>query len=158
MPQFDISGFSTQLLWLTFVFGVLYIIVSNFIAPKAESILINRNLYLEDNIASSENDHNKALSLQKQKEEKLRELDIAIEEMQKDALNKLDAYFTKKNTQLESSLATKTQKAFAEIQNYLHSFHENEDQSCIDLAAFIIENITDKSANIELLKKIYGTK
>ncbi|CAF3793709.1 unnamed protein product [Rotaria magnacalcarata] len=158
MPQFDISGFSTQLLWLTFVFGVLYIIVSNFIAPKAESILINRNLYLEDNIASSENDHNKALSLQKQKEEKLRELDIAIEEMQKDALNKLDAYFTKKNNQLESSLAAKTQKSFAEIQNYLHSFHENEDQSCIDLVAFIIENITDKSANIELLKKIYGTK
>ena len=66
--------------------------------------------------------------------------------------------FTKKNNQLESSLAAKTQKSFAEIQNYLHSFHENEDQSCIDLAAFIIENITDKSANIELLKKIYGTK
>ncbi len=158
MPQFDISAFSTQLLWLGFVFGVLYIIVSKFIAPKAESILTNRNIYLEDNITSSENDHNMALSLQQQKEEKLRELDVTIEKMQKDALDTLDEYFASKNKQLESALASTTQKVFAEIQDYLRSFHENEDQSCIDLAAFIIEKITDKSANIDLLKKIYGTR
>ena len=158
MPQFDISAFSTQLLWLGFVFGVLFIIVSKFIAPKAESILTNRNIYLEDNITSSENDHNMALSLQQQKEEKLRELDVTIEKMQKDALDTLDEYFASKNKQLESALASTTQKVFAEIQDYLRSFHENEDQSCIDLAAFIIEKITDKSANIDLLKKIYGTR
>jgi len=158
MPQFDISAFSTQLLWLGLVFGVLYIIVSKFIAPKAESILTNRNIYLEDNITSSENDHNMALSLQQQKEEKLRELDVYIEKMQKDALDTLDEYFASKNKQLESALVSTTQKVFAEIQDYLRFFHENEDQSCIDLAAFIIEKITDKSANIDLLKKIYGTR
>ncbi|MFK7968635.1 MAG: hypothetical protein AB8B68_05780 [Rickettsiaceae bacterium] len=158
MPQFDISAFNTQLLWLGFVFGVLYIIVSKFIALKAESILTNRNIYLEDNITSSENDHNMALSLQQQKEEKLRELDVTIEKMQKDDLDALDEYFASKNKQLESALASTTQKVFAEIQDYLRSFHENEDQSCIDLAAFIIEKITDKSANIDLLKKIYGTR
>ncbi len=158
MPQFDVSSFSTQLFWLSLVFGVLYIIVSRLIAPKAESIMINRNRYLEDNIISSENDYSKAHSMRQQKEEKLRELDIATQKLQKDALDTLDAYFTNKNKQLEASLAQKTQESFAEIQNYLSSFHKNEDKSCIDLATFIIEKITDKSADPDLLKKIYGTR
>lgn len=158
MPQFDISGFSTQIFWLSLVFGVLYIVVSRVIAPKAESILTNRNLYLEENMASSEDDHKKALALQQQKEENLKELDVIIEKMQNDALLALEANFANKNKQLEKILADKTQESFSEIQNYLRSFHENEDQSCIDLAAFIIEKITDKSADIGLLKKIYGTR
>ncbi len=158
MPQFDISSFSNQLLWLTFVFGALYIFVSKFIAPKAESILINRNLYLEDNILTSKNDHNKMLALHSQKQENLRELDDIIEKMQKDALNDIEEYFVKKNQQIDSSLILKTQESFIEMQNYLQSFRESKDQSCIDLSSFIIEKITKKSVNMDLLKKICGTR
>ena len=158
MPQFDISSFSNQLLWLTFVFGALYIFVSKFIAPKAESILINRNLYLEDNILTSKNDHNKMLALHSQKQENLRELDDIIEKMQKDALNDREEYFVKKNQQIDSSLILKTQESFIEMQNYLQSFRESKDQSCIDLSSFIIEKITKKSVNMDLLKKICGTR
>jgi len=96
MPQFDVSSFGTQLFWLTLVFGVLYIAISRIIAPKAESIMINRNRYLEENITASENDYGKAESLRKEK--------------------------------------------------------------CIDLAAFIIEKITDKPADLKLLEKIYREK
>ena len=158
MPQFDVSSFSSQLFWLTLVFGVLYIIVSKFIAPKAETILINRNRYLEENISASENDNNKAHSLRQQREEKLRELNIDIEKLQKDAIQALDAHFLDKNIHLTSALSQKTQEAFSEIQKYLSSFHKIEDKSCIDLAAFIIEKITDKPADLKLLEKIYGAK
>ena len=158
MPQFDISSFSNQLLWLSFVFGALYIFVSKFIAPKVESILTSRNLYLEDNILTSQNDHNKMLALHSQKQENLRELDVIIEKMQKDALNNLEEYFVKKNQQMESSLILKTQESFAEMQNYLQSFRESKDQSCIELSSFIIEKITKKSVNMDLLKKICGTR
>ncbi len=158
MPQFDVSSFGLQLIWLSLVFGALYLTVSKLIAPKAESILINRNRYFEDNIHASEIDQNKTNSLFQQKEQKLQELNAEIAKLQKDATDKLDEYFFDKNVKLTSALAQKTQESFSEIQNYLNSFGKNEEKSCIDLAAFIIEKITDKPADLKLLKKIYGTK
>ena len=86
MPQFDVSSFGTQLFWLTLVFGVLYIAISRIIAPKAESIMINRNRYLEENIIASENDYGKAESLWKEKEMKLREFNVEIEKFRKEAV------------------------------------------------------------------------
>jgi F-type H+-transporting ATPase subunit b len=78
MPQFDVSSFGTQLFWLTLAFGILYIVISKLIVPKAESIIINRNRYLEENITASENDYGKIEFLRKEKEIKLRKLNIKI--------------------------------------------------------------------------------
>ena len=58
--------------------------------------------------------------------------------------------------QIDSALETK--ESFLEFQKYLASFHEQENKSCVDLAAFIIERITDKPTDLELLQKIYRKK
>ena len=158
MPQFDVSSFGTQLFWLTLAFGILYIVISKIIAPKAESIIINRNRYLEENITASENDYDKAESLRKEKEMKLREFNFEIEKFRKEALDSLDAHFANKDSELVESLSKKTKESFLEFQKYLASFHEQENKSCVDLAAFIIEKITDKPTDLELLQKIYRKK
>ena len=158
MPQFDVSSFGTQLVWLTLVFGVLYIAISRIIAPKAESIMINRNRYLEENITASERDSALAESLRKEKEMKLREFNLKIEKFRKEAIDSLDAHFANKDSELVESLSKKTKESFLEFQKYLASFHEQENKSCVDLAAFIIEKITDKPTDLELLQKIYRKK
>ena len=158
MPQFDVSSFGTQLFWLTLAFGILYIVISKIIAPKAESIIINRNRYLEENITASERDSALAESLRKEKEMKLREFNLEIEKFRKEALDSLDAHFVNKDSELVESLSKKTKESFLEFQKYLASFHEQENKSCVDLAAFIIEKITDKPTDLELLQKIYRKK
>jgi F-type H+-transporting ATPase subunit b len=158
MPQFDVSSFGTQLFWLTLAFGILYIVISKIIAPKAESIIINRNRYLEENITASERDSALAESLRKEKEMKLREFNLEIEKFRKEALDSLDAHFANKDSELVESLSKKTKESFLEFQKYLASFHEQENKSCVDLAAFIIEKITDKPTDLELLQKIYRKK
>ena len=158
MPQFDISTFSSQLFWLVLVFGALYIIVSNVIAPKAEDILTNRNRYLEENISASENDTNTAIALRKQKEERLKELNTHIEKLHEDAISALEACFASKDRELEASISNRTQDSFLEIQNYLDAFRKKKAKSCIELAAFIIAKLTEKPADLKLLEKIYGTK
>jgi len=158
MPQFDVSSFGTQLFWLTLAFGILYIVISKIIAPKAESIIINRNRYLEENITASERDSALAESLRKEKEMKLREFNLEIEKFRKEALDSLDAHFANKDSELVESLSKKTKESFLEFQKYLASFHEQENKSCVDLAAFIIEKITDKPTDLELLQKSYRKK
>lgn len=158
MPQFDVSSFGTQLFWLILAFGILYIVISKIIAPKAESIIINRNRYLEENITASERDSALAESLRKEKEMKLREFNLEIEKFRKEALDSLDAHFANKDSELVESLSKKTKESFLEFQKYLASFHEQENKSCVDLAAFIIEKITDKPTDLELLQKIYRKK
>jgi F-type H+-transporting ATPase subunit b len=158
MPQFDVSSFGTQLFWLTLAFGILYIAISKLIVPKAESIIINRNRYLEENITASENDYGKIEFLRKEKEIKLRKLNIEIEKLRKEAIDSLDANFASRTAELNEALSRKTKESFLDVQKYLASFHKHENESCIDLAVFIIEKITNKPADLKILEKIYREK
>lgn len=158
MPQFDISTFSSQLFWLVLVFGFLYIVVSKFIAPKAQSILTSRHRYLEDNIDASEDYNHQARNLRQAKEDKLEELNADAEEIRRNAVEAMEAYFTEKKTGLAASLDKKTKEAEKEIRKYMESFHLSEGEHVSELAAFIIEKITDKPADLKLLKEIQEVK
>lgn len=158
MPQFDVSSFGTQLFWLTLVFGLLYIAIRRIIAPKAESIMINRNRYLEDNIIASENTYSKVESLRKEKEMQIWECNVEIKKLRKEALAWLDKNFADRNAELSAVLSKKTQESLLEAEEYLSSFYRHENKSCVDLAAFVIETITNKPADLELLEKIYRKK
>lgn len=158
MPQFDVSSFGTQLFWLVLAFGILYIAISKLIVPKVESIMINRNRYLEKNITASENDCGKIEFLLKEKEIKLHKLNIEIAKLRKEATDSLDASFASRTVDLNEALSRKTKESFLDVQKYLASFHKLENEPCLDLAAFIIEKITGKPADLQLLAKIYREK
>lgn len=158
MPQFDVSHFSSQLFWLVLAFGFLYIVVLKFIAPKAETILTSRNRYLEDNIIDSERYNEQARSLQESREQELEELRLESEKIRSAAIATLEELFAKKKGDLSEVLSNKAGELRLELQNYVKSFHSKESDSCIDLASFIIEKITDKPADMKLLKKICSEK
>jgi len=156
MPQFDVSSFSSQLFWLVIVFGFLYFLVSKFIAPKAESILTQRNSFLEENVNYAEEYSKRAKSIEALREDKLDEVNAHVEDLNRQAVELMDAHFVHQKNELSIILDKKKEKALAEIQGYVDKFHVDETTSCIKLAAFIIQKVTNKDADIELLKKIYG--
>lgn len=155
MPQFDVSSLSSQLFWLVIIFAGLYFIVSRFIAPKAESILTARNRCMEENISYAEEYKKKATTLDIEKQEKLAEVNRRVEEMQQQAIKLLESHFSKQREELSSTLDHKRKTALAEIEKYVDKFHTDEPNSCVNLAAFIIEKITGKPADVKLLKEIH---
>jgi F-type H+-transporting ATPase subunit b len=155
MPQFDISSFSSQLFWLVMVFGVMYFVISRFIVPKAESILTARNRYITENITYAEDYKKEAEKLSTAKQEKLIEINTRVQEIQKKAIELLESRFMTQKADLSSTLDIKEKAALDEIQEYIDKFHADEPIACINLAGFIIEKITGKPADVELLKKIH---
>jgi F-type H+-transporting ATPase subunit b len=156
MPQFDVSSFSSQLFWLAITFTALYFIVSRFIAPKAESILTARNRCMEEDISYASDYKQKAETLEIEKQEKLTEVNARVEDLQQRAVSILEAHFSTQREELAASLDHKKQTALAEIDQYVDKFHTDEPDSCVSLAAFIIQKVTNKSADLKLLKEIHS--
>lgn len=156
MPQFDVSSFSSQLFWLAIVFAVLYFIISKFIAPKAESILTARNRCIEEDINYAEVYKKEATMLDMEKHEKLTEVNIKVEEMQQQAIKLLESHFAEQKEALSKTLDRKKEIYSEEITKYVNKFREGEPDACLRLAAFIIEKITDRPADLKRLKEIYS--
>ncbi|RTK92041.1 MAG: hypothetical protein EKK61_06575 [Rickettsiales bacterium] len=158
MPQFDVSTFYAQLIWLFIVFGSLYYIVSKLIAPRVESILTNRNSYVEENINNAQECNDKVKSLEILRREQLDQMHLQAESVQKKSIDIINAKFEQKQLELSQMIEIKRKNSLISIQNYINRFHEDSEQYSIKVAAFIIEKITNKEADITLLKKIYSEK
>ena len=153
MPQVDLSTFSSQIFWLVLVFGTLYFIVSRHIIPKAEYIMNERSGFIERNITKTE--HYKQLA--KEYEAKIKknknDVNLHVEDLQRKVLESLDSSFAHQQKELSIAINDQTIKAMSEIKASVNSFYVNEPASCVDLAAFIIEKITNKQADKQLLEK-----
>jgi F-type H+-transporting ATPase subunit b len=156
MPQFDVSSFSSQLFWLVIVFAFLYLLVSRFITPKAESILTARNRCLEENIRYADEYNSKVESINNFRLERVVEINAQVEDMQEQAMEALQIHFDKQKEELSIILTKKREHATDDINGYVDKFHEDKTSSCVSLASFIVQKITNKPANLELIKKIYG--
>ncbi len=156
MPQFDITSFSSQIFWLSVIFTFLYFLVNKIIAPKAESIINARDRYLEENIRYADEYNDKIKSIETIKTEHLEEIHALVEDTQKQAVEMLEMHFDTEQKALKNSLNKKRSRALEEINDYVDKFHDNEADACINLASFIIKKITNKPANLKLLKQIHS--
>ena len=130
--------------------------VGRFIAPKAESILTARNRCMEEDISYATDYKRKAQTLSIEKQEKLAEINARVEDMQQRAVSILESHFSKQREELASTLDHKKKTALAEIDQYIDKFHIDEPDSCVSLAAFIVQKVTNKAADLKLLKEIHS--
>jgi F-type H+-transporting ATPase subunit b len=54
MPQFDISTFPTQLIWLVIAFVLLYVLMARVALPRIGQVLEERQEKIDDNLDSAE--------------------------------------------------------------------------------------------------------
>lgn len=154
MPQFDVSFFLSQFFWLTIVFAFLYMLISKFVAPKAESIFTTRNQYLEENIRHADEYNKKIQHIKSTQTKNLAELDASIKNARKEKVNLLEKSFNSKKLDLANNIAMQIKNTQHDIDKYVAEFKEEQSESSIKLAAFLIQKITQKPANLQLLKKI----
>ena len=60
MPQFDISAFSPQIIWLVITFVFLYVIMAKVALPRIGSVLEQRQARIDDNLDAALNLRNES--------------------------------------------------------------------------------------------------
>jgi F-type H+-transporting ATPase subunit b len=158
MPQFDILTYSSQVFWLVLIFGFIYFIVYKFVAPRAEQILQNRHNFLSDQVNSASVMAERTAQLKEAYDIEYKDIMNLASNIQKEALSNLGSIFTKKKLDLEHELNEQKEKAIYERDQIIKSFQLDAASGRVDLASLIIEKITNKDANQELLMNILKTR
>jgi F-type H+-transporting ATPase subunit b len=156
MPQFDINFYYSQIFWLVVIFGCLYLLVYYFITPVAENLLNTRQNFIDDNISNAENLAKKAKSINQQYASELAKILIKAEDIKKEAGASMEAFFLSKKTQLNNELKAQIQNSNLDNEATKKLFWTNQSELCISLAVFLIQKITNKEVNMELLRESYN--
>lgn len=156
MIQFDIPLFISQIFWLISTIGGLYFFVYYFVVPNAECILAMRKRVIDSNITHAEKSNNMAKKLYLEKQNRVAEMNIQVEDMHKKAMQFLDQYFTKQKQKIAINIDLRHKESLPEIKNYINQFRKDEGAESIRLASCIIYIATNKPVNIRLITEMYS--
>jgi F-type H+-transporting ATPase subunit b len=156
MPQFEFSTYYSQIFWLVVVFSFLYFVISKFVSPSAERIFTNRNNVLETEINEASEMTSVAEELKTQYNAELSYIEDITDNIRKEAKISLDKSLALKLLNLEKELNVKAKKHSDDIIEATEIFLRKETEASVNLASFIIEKITHRKANEELLISCYN--
>lgn len=155
MPQFDTLTFSSQIFWLIITFGLLYIIIKNFVVPKAEQIFNNRKNTIDNQLEEATLLNAETEKLKEAYNNEVKNIVDISEEIKKASLLSFNLIFSEKKRELELEIESYNIKAKEEIEEAIKSFRFEEPIVCINIAETIIEKITAKEPDQVLLKESY---
>ena len=154
MPQLNPEFWISQIFWLTITFGILYVVLSNFILPKISANLEIRKSQILDNIEVAE----------KQREEselKIKEYEKIVQDSKNEAKN----YFKKnrekviksidiKKKDLDKELNKIIEKAESEIQDLRGKAPEKINRIAIETSADLIHKLIGIDVNSSSISAI----
>ncbi|MCC8417749.1 MAG: ATP F0F1 synthase subunit B' [Rickettsia endosymbiont of Bryobia graminum] len=155
MPQFDANFYYSQVFWLAIIFSCLHGLIHKFIIPLAKKISDSRQSIIDFNISNAEKLASEAKKLQKQYDNEVKIIQELVVNIQKQASNRMEEIFLAKKNQLNNDLKAQINQTNNDIKEDYKLFWANINQSCIDLATKLIEQITNQPANQKLLTKLY---
>lgn len=156
MPQFDINFYYSQIFWLVVIFGCLYLLVHYFITPVAEKLLNSRQNFIDDNITNAENLAIKVKSINQQYADELAKILIMTDDIKKEARITMEASFLSEKTRLNNELKEQINNNNLDNEATKKLFWTNQRDLCISLAVSLIQKITNKEVDMELLRESYN--
>ncbi len=114
-PPFDASTFPSQLLWLAITFGLLYYLMSRFIAPRIGGIIEDRRDRVANDLAEAERLKTETDEAIAAYEQALAEAKAKAHGIAQDTRDKINADLEAKRAEVDAELAEKTQAAEARI-------------------------------------------
>ena len=154
MSKFDIATYHSQIFWLIVTFSLLYIFVCKFIVPKAEEILNNRKVNIQNNIIQADKLVLEAEKLNKYYNKEIEKISAEIDKLKKEKIDFLESEFLIKKKNLEQDLKKLINQNIKDINLAIQEFSNNKEEASIKLAAIIIEKISGTKADINLLKNM----
>ena len=154
MPQLNPEFWLSQIFWLIFIFGVLYVLVWKLILPRITDSIENRKKHII-------NDLDEAQKLKEIAEKKLIEYKKIIENSKKEAkkiiLNnkkKFGSDIDKKRKQFESEVENEIANAEKQIKKFQQSSVNSINKIAIEISKEVIKNTVGAEVNISNLSAI----
>jgi len=147
MPQLDPEFWISQIFWLTFTFGILYLVLSKLILPKISANLELRKSQIQENIEAADKQREDS-------ESKLREYDEIISKSKLDAKKifketrerALKDINLKKDT-LDAQINEELKKAEIEINSLKKTAPEKINKIAIETSSEILKNLMGAEIN-----------
>ena len=147
MPQLDPEFWVSQIVWLVFTFGVLYIVLSKLILPKISDNLESRKSQILENIETAE-------AQREESEKKLKEFDKIILESKLEAKNyfnearqKILEDINNKRVALEKDIDNEISATEQEVNNLKITSSEKIKKIAIETSSELIKQLIGEEAN-----------
>ena len=147
MPQLNPEFWVSQIVWLVFTFGILYIILSKLILPKISDNLESRKSQILENIETAE-------AQREESEKKLKEFDKIILECKLEAKNQFNEVRKKiledinnKRIALEKDIDNEIITAEEEINNLKINSSEKIKNIATETSSELIKQLIGEEAN-----------
>tara|TARA_Y100001970_G_C13838910_1_gene653487 strand:+ start:21 stop:611 length:591 start_codon:yes stop_codon:yes gene_type:complete len=147
MPQLNPEFWVSQIVWLVFTFGILYLVLSKLILPKISDNLESRKSQILENIETAE-------TQREETEKKLKEFDKIILESKLEAKNQFNQVRQKtledisnKRISLEKDIDQEISAAEKEISNLKINSSEKIKNIAIETSGELIKQLIGEEAN-----------
>mgnify|MGYP001306273357 CR=1 FL=1 len=154
MPQLDPEFWVSQIFWLTFVFGTLYVVLSKLILPKISGNLELRKSQIQENIEAADKQR-------KDSELKLKEYDDIILKSKLESKNLFNETREKtlktindKKDSLEKQIDEEIKKAETEISQLKKSAPEKINKIAIETSSEILRSLIGTEINSSSISAI----
>ena len=147
MPQLDFSTFSSQLIWLTLVFGVLYLIMRRVALPRIATVIEERR----DRIAD---DLDQAAEFKRQTDEAIEAYESALAQARakahaiaQETRDRLHGETERHRRELETKLNERIAEAEARIASTKQAALANVREVAVDVAGSIVGKLLGEDAD-----------
>ena len=147
MPQLNPEFWVSQIVWLIFTFGILYVVLSKLILPKISNNLESRKSQILENIEMAE-------TQREESEKKLKEFDKIILESKLEAKNQFNEVRQKiledinnKRIALEQDIDNEINAVEEEINNLKINSNEKIKNIAIEASKELIKQLIGEEAN-----------
>ena len=154
MPQLNPEFFITQLFWLVVTFSFLLIFLWRISLPRIGSVLEKREKKINDDIAAAKRLQDDAEKIQKEIEEKLREVKNNNADLIKTTLLSLQEKTNEKLETLDNELNTKIEDSFISIEKNKDESMKQIEGQIIEITKLTLSKISNIQINMDEVKEV----
>ena len=154
MPQLNPEFWISQIFWLTFTFGILYIVLSKILLPKISANLELRKSQIQENIEFADKQRKDGDTKLKEYEDIILKSKLEAKNLFKETREKALESISSKREILEKQIDEEIKKAEQEINNLKKTAPEKINKIAIETSSEILKNLIGTEVNSSSISAI----
>lgn len=154
MPQLNPEFWLSQIVWLTIVFVLLYVLIQKFFSPKLFALIDKRTNFIKSLLEEAEVCKNQIQKLEDEYNLIITEAKIESKKISAKLKSDLNDKISIKRKEFENFLNSETLKAEEEVNNFKKKALENIQNIAGDFSKELIEKITGTAPNNSSLNAV----
>ena len=147
MPQLDPEFWISQIFWLTFTFGILYLVLSKLILPKISANLELRKSQIQENIEAADKQREDSETKLREYDEIISKSKIDAKKIFKETREKALKDINLKKDILDGQINEELKKAEIEINSLKKTAPEKINKIAIETSSEILKNLIGTEIN-----------